>query len=532
MARSIPRTSRRAIIAIALSVVTAATTVSAAEAPDEESGEAIEVERDRPLPERWHARRIDEPIFESRMYVVEAGPADATPVLLVHGLGQSGYQDWWETIEALEADYRVIALDLPGFARSTEAQGQMSPARYARLLDWLGRRLDLDGIQLVGHSMGAAISLYYASTYPDRVDNVVLVDAAGILQRMAFLRAVASAQVQNYGLPEFIADRVRGLFQWGTGVVERLLLSSEVDVVELLRRSDSAWDALLSDRPNVNAAIALLETDFSRALARFDRPATVIWGEHDSVAPIRTGYMLHGVLPDNRLRVIEGAGHIPMRSDTGVFLEHLHDALATPPSGGVPARGRTGGGDPDFTCRGRDGETLSGEFDRIVVEDCPGMRLVDVTARQLTITGSRDTRLRHVTVDRGPSADLPAIDITTSDVIATDLEAAGAPAVRIDGGRVDIAGGVLTAADGALAVERQSTVVLSVSRVRSGVYDGFLHGAVKAADAVLDDTPKLRPPPPDGERVAAPPPAETHRYAFYSPAPSALRLHARSARSR
>lgn len=504
MVRFIVNYPRLVVIVTALAALVMATAARAEESSDD-AGDAVETVRDRPLPERWQARRIDEPIFESSMYVVEAGPADATPVLLVHGLGQSGYQDWWETIEALESDYRVIALDLPGFARSTAAAGELSPERYARVLDWLARRLELEDIQLVGHSMGAAISLYYAGTYPDRIDNVVLVDAAGILQRMAFLRAVASAQVQNYGLPGFIADRVRGLFQWGTGVVERLLLSSEVDVVELLRRSDSAWDALLSDRPNVNAAIALLETDFSRVLARFDRPATVIWGEHDSVAPIRTGHMLHGVLPDNRLHVIEGAGHMPMHTDTGVFLDHLREALAVPPAGGVAARAEADGGRPDFTCRGRGGETLSGDFGRIVLEDCPGMRLVDVSARQLTIDRSRDTRLRHVSVGHQDTAGRPAIDITASDVIATDLEAEGAPAVRIDGGRVDIAGGILTAGDSAFRVERQSTVVFSVSRVHSGVHSGFLHGAVKAADAVLDDTPTLRPPRPEGQRVAVPP---------------------------
>ena len=516
MIRSILSRRRLAVIAIALA--TLVTTPGAiAQASSGNGGDAVETVRDRPLPDRWQARLIEEPIFESRMYVVEAGPADGTPVLLVHGLGQSGYQDWWETIEALESDYRVIAFDLPGFARSTEGSGKLSPERYARVLDWLARRLGLEEIQLVGHSMGAAIALYYAGTYPDRVDNVVLVDAAGILQRMAFLRAVASAQVQNYGLPGFIADRVRGLFQWGTGVVERLLLSSEVDVVDLLRRSDSAWDALLSDRPNVNAAIALLETDFSRLLARFDRPATVIWGEHDSVAPIRTGHMLHGVLPDNRLRVIDGAGHVPMRSDTGVFLDHLREALGAPPVGGVAARAAAAGGRPDFTCRGRAGETLSGDFDHILLEDCPGMRLVDVSARRLTITGSRDTRLRHVTVGEGAKDGRAGIEITASDVIATDLHAQGVPAVRVDGGRIDIAGGVLTATDAAFEVERQSTVVVSVSRVRSGIRSGFLHGAVKAAEAVLDATPALRPPRPKGQRVMLPP-AESVQMAAAPPA--------------
>lgn len=503
MARLNSQTRRPAVIAVVLAVLMAAVAVHAQAQSD--AGDGVEAVRDRPVPERWQARLIDEPVFGSRMYLVEAGPEGAPPVLLVHGLGQSGYQDWWETIEELESDYRVIALDLPGFARSSVPAGELSPERYARLLDWLARHLELDDIQLVGHSMGAAVALYYAGTYPDRIDNVVLVDAAGILQRMAFLRAVASAQVQDYGLPDLIADRVRGLFQWGTGVVERLLLSAQVDVVELLRRSDSAWDALLTDRPNVNAAIAMLETDFSQVVARFDRPATMIWGERDSVAPIRTGHMLHGLLPDNRLRVIDGAGHIPMRSDTDLFLDHLREALVAPPAGGVAARTHGDGERRDFTCRGRRGETLSGDFDRIVIDDCPGMRLVDVTARRLTISASRDIRLRHVTVSHDVTTDQPAIDISAADVIATDLNAAGAPAVRIDGGRIDIAGGTLKAGDAAFEVKRRSTVVFSVSRVASGVRNGFLHGAVEAAEAILDDTPALQSSGPGGQQVALPP---------------------------
>ena len=51
----------------------------------------------------------------------------------------------------------------------------------------------------------------------------------------------------------------------------------------------------------------------------------------------------------------------------------------------------------------------------------------------------------------------------------------------------------------------------SVSRVHSGVHSGFLHGAVKAANTVLDDTSTLRPPPPEGQRVALPPAVPVRR---------------------
>ena len=458
--------------------------------PDSESVNAAEPGgvRDRPLPERWRGRYLEEPVFGSRMYVVEAGPVDAPPVLLVHGLGQSGYQDWWEVIDELEADHRVIALDLPGFGRSSLPQGVLSPARFSRLLAWLTERLELENVHLVGHSMGAAIALYHASEHPERIDNVVLADVAGVLHRVAFLREVASAQVGDYGLPRPLAGFVRKWLDRGGRLIERLVLSTDLDTADLLRQSDAAWDALLADRPNVNAAIALLETDYSRTIDRFDRPATIVWGDRDSVAPLRTGYLLSGRLPGSELHVIEGAAHAPMRTHAAAFIKRLRAALATPP-GTAEADRAVPSARPDYECRGHAGATISGHFDRIVLIDCPGMSLVNVTARQIRVEHSATVHLRHVDVDAGDEA---GIEIVGSSVTATDIGVTGAPAVLVDGGRLDMAGGALTAPAAGLRVVRRATVIVSVSEMRTGRYAGHLHGAVRAADAVLDGAPGLR----------------------------------------
>jgi len=464
-----------------------------------ERGEADIAVRDRPLPERWTGTYHNNPVFDGRVYVVQAGPTDAPPVLLVHGLGQSGYQDWWEVIDALEGEYRVVALDLPGFGRSDAVTGGLSPPRYAALLDWLSRELELEPVRLVGHSMGAAVALYFAGAYPDRVERVVLADVAGVLQRVAFLRGVLAEQSLSDGLPGALGEGVRDLLGQATGFMERLVVSQDWDVVEILRHSQTAWNALLADRANVNAALSLLQTDFSGVIETFDHPTTLIWGAQDDVTPVRTGYLLRGRLPAHGLRLVSGAGHTPMRTHTQKFLTHLRAGLEGP-GDARPDQPESIAEPPDYECIGQAGRTISGHFDRIVVRDCPDMELVDVRARRIRVTGSQRVRLRRVVVDGGPE---PALVAVGSDVTATDLIAQGEPAVRLDTGRLDVAGSSLRARGPALAVEREATVVLSVSHVASGVRNGFLHGATRVGGRVVDGLPALASPGTVDKRIDA-----------------------------
>jgi pimeloyl-ACP methyl ester carboxylesterase len=452
-------------------------------------------------PDRWRARTLDEPIFGSELFVVEAGSPDQPTVLLVHGLGQNGYRDWWPVIQRLEADHHVVALDLPGFGRSSTPAGPLSPDRYARLLGWLTAHMDLEDVNLVAHSMGAAIAVYHASRDQGRIDNVVLADVAGVLHRLAFVRALADRQLQDLGLPPTVAGLVREWLGRGERFIERLLLASDLDTIDLLRQSGAAWNAMLDERPNAEAAIALLETDYARALARFDEPVTLLWGKSDRMAPLRTGYMLDGRLPRSRLHVFEDTGHMPMRSRTDAFMQRLRAALADPPGQAQAEVSASTGERADYACRGDAGERISGDYDRIVIADCPGMELVDVRARSLRIRGGGSVTLRHVAIDAGDGAGLT---IAETSVTATDLRVAGDPAVRIDAGRLDLAGASLKAPEAGLRVAGRSSVIVSVSDIDSGVREGYMHGAVRAARSVLDAAPGLRSVGPTGQTVRGP----------------------------
>ena len=77
-------------------------------------------------------------------------------------------------------DHRVVAMDLPGFGHSPMPAEKLSIAGYARLLDGLLDRLEIDAAAIVGNSMGGFIAAELAIAFPQRAERLVLVSAAGI----------------------------------------------------------------------------------------------------------------------------------------------------------------------------------------------------------------------------------------------------------------------------------------------------------------------------------------------------------------
>ena len=103
------------------------------------------------------AHGIDEPVFNSRVAVYEAGRGNARSILLVHGIGQGGARDFRYQIDWLKQSFHVVAVDLPGFGDSDKANVLYSPANYARVLKHVADRFLRRPFALVGHSMGAVV---------------------------------------------------------------------------------------------------------------------------------------------------------------------------------------------------------------------------------------------------------------------------------------------------------------------------------------------------------------------------------------
>ena len=110
-----------------------------------------------------------------RLRYVRAGSGPA--VVLVHGFGSSLYT-WKDVIPALAVGHDVVALDLPGFGASDQP-ADLSFEDLPRAVLGLMDRLGIGKAALVGNSMGGATVAIVAAEKPDRVDALVLIDAAG-----------------------------------------------------------------------------------------------------------------------------------------------------------------------------------------------------------------------------------------------------------------------------------------------------------------------------------------------------------------
>jgi pimeloyl-ACP methyl ester carboxylesterase len=428
------------------------------------------------LPAAWSLKLEPEPVFGGEMLVVRAGPTDAPPLLLVHGLGQNGFTDWLPVLPQLARRWRVTAVDLPGFGYSTGAAAKLSPTNYARVLDRLIEREGRGPVTVVGHSLGGAVSLRLAHAHPQRVSKLVLVDAAGILHRTAFTKHSAGILTGGEGVPEVLREPFGRLRDLGNVVIERILGSP--DPTGVLRDNEPLWGLVLGDRANINAGFALVQEDFSEAVHRTAQPVHILWGEADTIAPLRTGELLARRLPNAQLATLPGVGHVPMDQATNDFLNLLNAALANPPAARKAPPAEDLG---DLVCQGQPDRRYSGRYRSVRLEGCTGARLTDLVADRIVVRNST-VQMTGVRVE---AADI-ALDVADSEIVATASDFRGRLAVRADAARLDFAGVLLEAQGFALQALRKSRLVASVSEIRDAFYRGWWHEDRPLENALLD----------------------------------------------
>lgn len=98
--------------------------------------------------------------------------------LLIHGLGTSA-KSWIKNIPDLSKEFRVIAVDLPGYGKSDKGNYKYSMSWYAKVLTEFLTELSIEKATFVGHSMGGQISLVTSLNFPERVNNLILISTAG-----------------------------------------------------------------------------------------------------------------------------------------------------------------------------------------------------------------------------------------------------------------------------------------------------------------------------------------------------------------
>jgi pimeloyl-ACP methyl ester carboxylesterase len=227
------------------------------------------------------------------------------PLVLIHGLGGS-ICNFRYNIPVLSQHLRVVALDLKGFGYSERpAAGDYSLTAQARLVGELMDRLGIPRAAVLGHSMGGAIALRLAATWPEKVDRLILVGSAPP-DRM---------------VPRFVASPpLPSLLGLGTALVlhqprlrEIVLRQGFYDPAFLSPEMVEEFRHIARIRGSTSAIASVLR-DAAREepidLSRLSQPVLLLWGRHDRWPGLRLARWLADQIPDARLKVIERARHM------------------------------------------------------------------------------------------------------------------------------------------------------------------------------------------------------------------------------
>lgn len=235
-----------------------------------------------------------------RFAVAEAGTGE--PVICLHGLGGTKGSFLPTLSELAGDDFRVIAVDFPGFGDSYKPIGAPYDAPYLAetVIDVLDA-LELDHAHLIGNSMGGRVALEMGLSHPDRTGKLVLLAPA-----MAWLRGRRWARALRLVRPEL------GLFQPAPralveGFVRRLVpgahegwLAPAVDEFLRIYLKPRGRAAFYAAARNIYLDEPHGDKGFWHRLEELDRESMFVWGEKDSLVPISFEKHVKRVLPDAR----------------------------------------------------------------------------------------------------------------------------------------------------------------------------------------------------------------------------------------
>jgi pimeloyl-ACP methyl ester carboxylesterase len=237
-------------------------------------------------------------VSPSLLHHIARGPADATPVVFLHGLGSSA-ADWDQQVPAFAARHRAVMVDLPGHGGSPRGPGPGTVEAMAqevmRVVDAVAGR----PAHLVGLSLGACVAIAMACAQPERVRSLVLVNAFARLRpaglRGGFRMLTRLALLGVAPMERVAAHVARDLFPRPD---QRPLYAAAV--ASLGRASRRSYLA---------GVAALTRFDARRRLAAVRCPVLVVAGADDRTVPLAAKQALAAAIAGARLVVVPGSGH-------------------------------------------------------------------------------------------------------------------------------------------------------------------------------------------------------------------------------
>ena len=249
-----------------------------------------------------------------RVSIFYGSTGEGPPLVFVHGWGMSG--SVWHGQHVFSDSYRLITPDLRGHGRSSAPESGYTFDCFARDLQMLFTRLDLDRAVVIAWSMGVLVVLSAFHLLKGRLAALAFVSGTPkFTADVDYSCGLSSSEPRGLGLRliknnhEAMNQFIRGMFteeEISRGCLERMI------------RAGSGYE-YPEERAARLSLKSLADADMRSILPNIDVPVLLVHGSDDNVCPVTAAHYMAAELPDSRLVILPGAGHAPFLSKSTEF---------------------------------------------------------------------------------------------------------------------------------------------------------------------------------------------------------------------
>jgi len=265
----------------------------------------------------------------------EVGDPHLPLLLLLHGFGDS-YTSWEGWVRELKSQFHIITLDFPGHGLTQAPDGyELRLGGLADFVDSFASALSLPKFALAGNSMGGGVAWQFALKHPERIDALILVDAAGFANEGPPPQTPLAFKILRYRLGRALLRNIDN----------RPLIDSglKIDVYDKTVITPALVDRWAEFQRAPGHRAILMSIDFSDAaqaseavLRNITVPTLVVNGENDVLIEPKSAEKFARAIPGAKLILYPHVGHlpqieIPQRSaaDVAAFLQAVGAAAGT-----------------------------------------------------------------------------------------------------------------------------------------------------------------------------------------------------------
>jgi pimeloyl-ACP methyl ester carboxylesterase len=274
----------------------------------------------------WSEARSAFAIVEGvRLHWAELGPADGSPLVLLHGLNDS-HKTWRHVAPALARRRRVLMPDLAGHGLSSRPDASYALAWHAHIIATWFARLGLEQVDVVGHSYGGGVAQMLLLECPARLRRLVLVASGGLGRELGFPLRLAT-------LPYVVEILGQPFMALGTRLALRGSGYSKEDIAQVVAMIAAPGSARAFARAVRDIAdLGGQRRTFHQRAHELSTlpPIAVFWGDRDTMIPVAHGRAFAGSGEGIVFEVFPDCGHYLHHDRPDLFARALIEFLDAP----------------------------------------------------------------------------------------------------------------------------------------------------------------------------------------------------------